>query len=184
MYFFLSSTGIEEVNMIKDDGTVIHFNNPKAQASLAANTFAITGHGENKQITEMLPGILNQLGNDGLSQLKRLANSVNAAGAPKINPSEEEDVPDIVGNFDDALKAEVGKKVAAPAAPVSPVAPAAAAASPAAPVAPAAAAAPAAGGAPAAAVAPAAGGAPAAAVAPAASVAPVDPVTPPVQTQQ
>merc|ERR1712032_1689677 len=52
--------GIEEVNMIKDDGTVIHFNNPKVQASLAANTFAVTGHAENKQITEMLPGILNQ----------------------------------------------------------------------------------------------------------------------------
>lgn len=41
--------GIEEVNMIKDDGSVIHFKNPKTQASLAANTFAITGHGENKQ---------------------------------------------------------------------------------------------------------------------------------------
>merc|ERR1712032_567846 len=46
--------GIEEVNMIKDDGTVIHFNNPKVQASLAANTFAVTGHAENKQITAML----------------------------------------------------------------------------------------------------------------------------------
>lgn len=43
--------GIEEVNMIKNDGTVIHFNNPKAQASLAANTFAITGHSENKQVS-------------------------------------------------------------------------------------------------------------------------------------
>lgn len=43
--------GIEEVNMIKNDGSVIHFNNPKAQASLAANTFAITGHGENKQVS-------------------------------------------------------------------------------------------------------------------------------------
>lgn len=42
--------GIEEVNMIKDDGTVLHFKNPKTQASLAANTFAITGHGENKQV--------------------------------------------------------------------------------------------------------------------------------------
>ena len=42
--------------MIKDDGTVIHFNNPKVQASLAANTFAVTGHGENKQITDLLPG--------------------------------------------------------------------------------------------------------------------------------
>lgn len=43
-------SGIEEVNMIKNDGSVIHFNNPKAQASLAANTFAITGHGELKQV--------------------------------------------------------------------------------------------------------------------------------------
>lgn len=45
--------GIEEVNMIKDDGSVIHFKNPKTQASLAANTFAITGHGENKQASSI-----------------------------------------------------------------------------------------------------------------------------------
>lgn len=43
--------GIEEVNMIKNDGTIIHFNNPKAQASLAANTFAITGHSEQKEVS-------------------------------------------------------------------------------------------------------------------------------------
>ena len=38
-----------QVNMIKDDGEVIHFNNPKVQASLAANTFAVTGHAEIKR---------------------------------------------------------------------------------------------------------------------------------------
>lgn len=59
--------------MIKDDGTVIHFNNPKVQASLSANTFAITGHAEIKQLTEMLPGILSQLGADSLSSLRKLA---------------------------------------------------------------------------------------------------------------
>ena len=41
--------GIEEVNMIRDDGQVLHFNNPKVQASLAANTFAVTGHAEYKR---------------------------------------------------------------------------------------------------------------------------------------
>ncbi|XP_022257213.1 transcription factor BTF3 homolog 4-like [Limulus polyphemus] len=41
--------GIEEVNMFKNDGTVIHFNNPKVQASLTANTFAINGHSETKR---------------------------------------------------------------------------------------------------------------------------------------
>ena len=35
--------------MIKVDGSVIHFNNPKVQASLSANTFAVTGHAETKR---------------------------------------------------------------------------------------------------------------------------------------
>lgn len=104
--------GIEEVNMIKDDGTVIHFNNPKVQASLAANTFAITGHAEPKQITEMLPGILNQLGAESLTHLKRLANITNVTGAlneqtnSNAEEEEDEDVPDLVENFDEPSKAE------------------------------------------------------------------------------
>ncbi|KAJ8687837.1 hypothetical protein QAD02_023631 [Eretmocerus hayati] len=111
--------GIEEVNMIKDDGTVIHFNNPKAQASLQANTFAITGHGENKQITEMLPGILSQLGAEGLNQLKRLASSVAGSGMPKTTIDEDDEVPDLVENFDEPSKAEVAQKKEIEAAPSS-----------------------------------------------------------------
>ncbi|KDR22703.1 transcription factor BTF3 homolog 4 [Zootermopsis nevadensis] len=105
--------GIEEVNMIKDDGTVIHFNNPKAQASLAANTFAITGHGENKQITEMLPGILSQLGPEGLTQLKRLASNVaNSAAGVRASIEEDDEVPELVENFDEASKEEVPVNIA------------------------------------------------------------------------
>lgn len=109
--------GIEEVNMIKDDGTVIHFNNPKVQASLAANTFAVTGHAENKQITEMLPGILNQLGADSLTHLKRLASGVatsnHAIGgiadgnlADNDDDDDDDEVPDLVENFDEVSKNE------------------------------------------------------------------------------
>jgi nascent polypeptide-associated complex subunit beta len=29
---------------------VLHFNNPKVQAGLTANTFAVTGHAETKQV--------------------------------------------------------------------------------------------------------------------------------------
>ncbi|KAF8766460.1 transcription factor BTF3 homolog 4-like isoform X1 [Argiope bruennichi] len=108
--------GIEEVNMIKDDGSVIHFNNPKVQASLAANTFAITGHAEPKQITEMLPGILNQLGAESLTHLKRLATMQNATDLLSgpiseqtnsgVDEEEDEEVPDLVENFDEPSKAE------------------------------------------------------------------------------
>merc|ERR1711942_281098 len=106
--------GIEEVNMMKNDGSVIHFNNPKVQASLAANTFAVTGQSETKQITEMLPGILNQLGAESLTHLKRLASNVSggqgmggmegAGGA--MDEEEDDEVPDLVENFDEVSKNE------------------------------------------------------------------------------
>ncbi|XP_013784202.1 transcription factor BTF3 homolog 4-like [Limulus polyphemus] len=105
--------GIEEVNMIKDDGTVLHFNNPKVQASLTANTFAITGHAETKQITDMLPGILNQLGTESLTHLKRLADIQSSVASASEDQTEntgtnedEEEVPDLVENFDEPSKAE------------------------------------------------------------------------------
>lgn len=70
--------------MFTNQGTVIHFNNPKVQASLAANTFTITGHAENKQLTEMLPGILNQLGADSLTSLRRLAETLPKPGTHSL----------------------------------------------------------------------------------------------------
>nr|CAB3226462.1 BTF3 basic transcription factor 3 [Phallusia mammillata]CAB3226465.1 BTF3 basic transcription factor 3 [Phallusia mammillata] len=107
--------GIEEVNMIKDDGTVIHFNNPKVQASPSANTFAVTGHAENKYLTEMLPSILNQLGAENINNLKKLATSVpkSAAISPDAafgdagDENANEDVPDLTANFDEPSKLEV-----------------------------------------------------------------------------
>jgi len=104
--------GIEEVNMIKDDGQVIHFTNPKVQASLQSNTFAITGHAETKQLTELLPGILNQLGAESLSNLKKLATSVTSGVNPDSKPEtadideDDDDVPELVENFDEASKNE------------------------------------------------------------------------------
>uniref|UniRef100_G3PTG5 Transcription factor BTF3 n=2 Tax=Gasterosteus aculeatus aculeatus TaxID=481459 RepID=G3PTG5_GASAC len=106
-------SGIEEVNMFTNQGTVIHFNNPKVQASLAANTFTITGHAETKQLTEMLPGILNQLGADSLTSLRRLAEALpkqaldgKAPIATVEEEDEDDDVPDLVENFDEASKDE------------------------------------------------------------------------------
>lgn len=51
--------GVEEVNMFKKDGTVIHFENPKVQSG--SGFVAISGASETKELSEMLPGIMNQL---------------------------------------------------------------------------------------------------------------------------
>merc|ERR1711971_559587 len=76
----------------------------------AANTFAVTGHAENKQITEMLPGILNQLGAESLTHLKRLASNVTGgAGLGEVagvGDDDDDEVPDFVENFDEASKDE------------------------------------------------------------------------------
>ncbi|XP_057697132.1 transcription factor BTF3 homolog 4 [Corythoichthys intestinalis] len=105
--------GIEEVNMIKDDGTVIHFNNPKVQASLSANTFAVTGHAETKQLSEMMPAILSQLGADSIRNMRKLAETFSRCALDSKTLKEEgfveeddDDVPDLVENFDEASKNE------------------------------------------------------------------------------
>merc|ERR1719440_519043 len=89
--------GIEEVNMFKDDGHVVHFDNPKVQASIQANTFVISGNAENKPLQEMLPGIIQQMGPEALTNLQRIAETV----AAKNGGGEDEDVPDLVENFDE-----------------------------------------------------------------------------------
>ncbi|KAF8190392.1 NAC domain-containing protein [Mycena galopus ATCC 62051] len=96
--------GVEEVNMFREDGNVLHFSAPKVHAALSANTFAIYGTGHVKELTELVPGILNQLGPDSLASLRKLAESYQAiqqrpaGGAPAED--DDDDVPDLVENFD------------------------------------------------------------------------------------
>ncbi|KAJ5241980.1 nascent polypeptide-associated complex subunit beta [Penicillium citrinum] len=90
--------GIEEVNMFKEDGNVIHFAAPRVHASVPSNTFALYGNGEEKELTELVPGILNQLGPDSLASLRKLAESYQnmqkAQGEKKDD--DEDDIPDLV----------------------------------------------------------------------------------------
>merc|ERR1712183_88654 len=89
---------IEEVNLFKDNGTVIHFSNPKVQASIAANTYVVSGHAETKKLQDLLPGIINQLGPDNLANLKKIAESYQPGSGSK-----DDDVPDLVPeNFEEA----------------------------------------------------------------------------------
>eukprot|EP00051_Salpingoeca_urceolata_P026410 m.477205 g.477205 ORF g.477205 m.477205 type:complete len:160 (-) comp20775_c0_seq1:70-549(-) len=107
--------GVEEVNMIKDNGQVIHFSNPKVQAAIAANTFSITGTGETKELQEMLPSILNQLGPESMHQLKELSAAMGGAaglGADDVDDdddSDDDEVPELVENFDEAADKEAAE---------------------------------------------------------------------------
>ena len=89
-------------------------------AAVGSNTFAIYGTGHVKELTELVPGILNQLGPDSLASLRKLAESYQAiqqgqqrAGAGAGADDDDDDVPDLVENFDveeqEKKKEEEGK---------------------------------------------------------------------------
>jgi len=98
--------------MFREDGNVLHFTAPKVHAAVSANTFAVYGAGQVKELTELVPGILNQLGPDSLASLRKLAESYQAiqqqgaggaGGAPRpAEDDDDDDVPDLVENFEEA----------------------------------------------------------------------------------
>ncbi|KAI3646034.1 hypothetical protein MP228_008962 [Amoeboaphelidium protococcarum] len=64
---------IEEVNMFKSDGKIIHMKAPKVVACVQGNMFAISGNAAEKELQDLMPGILTQMGQENLNQLKQLA---------------------------------------------------------------------------------------------------------------
>jgi nascent polypeptide-associated complex subunit beta len=84
---------------------------PTVHAAVPANTFAIYGNGEDKELTELVPGILNQLGPDSLASLRKLAESYQSmqkaeAGEEKKDDDDDDDIPDLVAgeNFEDKVE--------------------------------------------------------------------------------
>ncbi|KAK6351664.1 Nascent polypeptide-associated complex subunit beta [Orbilia javanica] len=80
-------------------------------ASVPANTFAIYGNGEDKELTELVPGILNQLGPDSLASLRKLAESYQSlqkkeGGDDKKEDEDDDDIPDLVAGESFEAKAE------------------------------------------------------------------------------
>ena len=80
---------------------------PLVHASIPSNTFALYGAGEDKELTELVPGILNQLGPDSLASLRKLAESYQSLqkggegeDGKKIEGAggddDDEDIPDLV----------------------------------------------------------------------------------------
>ncbi|OLY80868.1 Nascent polypeptide-associated complex subunit beta [Smittium mucronatum] len=94
--------GVEEVNMFRDDGKVVHFTNPKVSATSGANSFIINGEGQVKEIADLFPGILSQLGPDSLDGLRRLAEEIQAKNPEAFSGKDaaEEDIPDLIETID------------------------------------------------------------------------------------
>ena len=79
--------------------------NRPVHAAVPSNTFAIYGNGEDKELTELVPGILNQLGPDSLASLRKLAESYqNMQKGEK--EADDDEIPDLVAgeNFENKVE--------------------------------------------------------------------------------
>ena len=96
--------GVEEVNLIRDDGYVIHILAPKIQASVPSNTYVISGQSDTRKIEDLLPGIMAQLGPESMEYLRTYAENVQEHGSAAVEEEDEDDdeVPDLVENFEEA----------------------------------------------------------------------------------
>ena len=83
---------------------------PTVHAAVPSNTFAVYGNGEDKELTELVPGILNQLGPDSLASLRKLAESYQSLqkkdGGGEENKDDDDDIPDLVAgeNFESKVE--------------------------------------------------------------------------------
>ena len=89
--------------MFKDDNTVVHFKKPLIQFSVRENLLVVTGNPETKDLKEMMPDILKQVGPQQYQHLKNIMGGMESVKENK-GGEDEDDVPDLVGNFEDASK--------------------------------------------------------------------------------
>lgn len=71
---------------------------------VGSNTLAVYGKAQNKELTELVPGILSQLGPESLASLRKLAESYQAISAQQAAAQKNADgegVPEVSGNFDE-----------------------------------------------------------------------------------
>lgn len=98
---------IEEANFFREDGKVLHFNRVGVHGAATANTFAFSGLPQEKDVTQLIPGILPQLGAENLEILRKLAEQIQAGKNPSELTAEgldgvDEDIPELIDQkFDD-----------------------------------------------------------------------------------
>ena len=94
---------ITEVNIFKDDNTVIQFKKPSVEYSFKEKVSFVSGFHENKNLKEVFSSLLKQLGPKQLAFVKEASESLKAKGKDKDKIDE---APELVEDFDAVAKGE------------------------------------------------------------------------------
>ena len=92
---------INEINIFKDDNTVIHFKKPTLEYSFKEKVSFVSGLHETKNIKELLPAIIKQLGPKQFEFMKEYAETLKN----KDKKDEKNDqAPELVEDFESVSK--------------------------------------------------------------------------------
>merc|ERR1719409_2358703 len=99
---------IEEVNMSREDASVLHMRKPQVKYAFKEQLLVLNGNVETKTLKSMMPDILKQVGPKEFGHLTELIQGMQggAAGAKPEGDEEDDDdqPPELVGTFEDAAK--------------------------------------------------------------------------------
>ncbi len=90
---------IQEVNIFRDDNTVLHFKKPSYEYSPKEKASFLTGPHEVKHIKDLLPNILKQLGPKQYAFMKDYVEQMKAK-EPKVDGKVDE-APELVEDFEE-----------------------------------------------------------------------------------
>ena len=77
----------------------------KVQFSVKENLLVVTGTPETKELKDLMPEILRQVGPQQYQYLKNIMGNMETVKEGKTGDEDEDDVPDLVGtNFEEASK--------------------------------------------------------------------------------
>ncbi|CCK68083.1 CCR4-NOT core subunit BTT1 KNAG_0A04040 [Huiozyma naganishii CBS 8797] len=95
---------VAEANFFKDDGNVLHFNRVGVQVAPQHNTSVFYGIPQEKNLQELFPGIISQMGPESIQALTQLASQLQAqqqkggdiANAEGAEAKKDEAIPELV----------------------------------------------------------------------------------------
>ncbi len=92
---------INEINIFKDDNTVIHFKKPTLEYSIKEKVSFVSGLHETKNIKELLPAIIKQLGPKQFEFMKEYAETLKTKNK---TDEKNDEAPELVEDFESVSK--------------------------------------------------------------------------------
>ena len=93
---------VSEINIFKDDNNVVHLKKPTLEYSFKEKVSFVSGTSETKNIKDLLPGIIKQLGPKQFEFVKEYAETLKSKDKKKGEKIDE--APELVEDFEEVSK--------------------------------------------------------------------------------